>query len=352
MCQPNPLLTGSLDLALGHAKDRRADLGRQIRLGDLVEVVAPHALIGELLRHVRKGRARRELLLGFLDGGLIGGEELLDRAPLGCAELLDPVLVFGLDLVLGNLDLVEQILGLQRDEGQAPILGRRELLLVRVVESREIVCARLGHIGDRIRPNGDVVAAPLLVPVTIKSIDQNGGHHDRSGEAPGQGAPHDLLSQQGEIAVLGQSVGLQQLLEAPAIEPSGRLERRIVGDQLPEGIVGHGQAHVVGAQIDQAARDQPLQRLLHETELDRLLAIDGGADLALQIVERPVEGVGQLARRNCRAADRCHGRIARVAEEHIADAPDRKAHHQEQHQDFDDPGPGLLAQHIEHGRDT
>ena len=113
-------------------------------------------------------------------------------------------------------------------------------------------------------------------------------------------------------------------------------------------VVGHDQPHVARLQADQTLSDKILQRLLHDPELNRLLPIELRAELALQIGHRAIERIRQLVRRNFDAADRRDRGVLPAAEEDVADAPDRERGHEQEHQDLDDPGAGVLAQCIEH----
>jgi hypothetical protein len=126
------------------------------------------------------------------------------------------------------------------------------------------------------------------------------------------------------------------------------VKHRVLGDQRAQGVVGHDQPHIARLQADQALPDEILQGLLHDPELNRLLAIELGAELALQVGHGAIERVRQLIRRYFGAAHRRDRGVPTAAKEDVADAPDRERRHEQEHQGLDDPGAGILAQCIEH----
>ena len=334
-------------LPLRKREDRGLEVGRQVAPADRPQLVEaePFNFGGHLLERGACGDA-----LGcLLDRCRLRGEQLLHGAPLGCAKLVDAALVRRLDLLVADLDLVEQVFGLQGDEGQRPVLGCGELRLMGFVELRELVRRRLGHVGDRVDRHRDVMPAPLLVAIAIDGVHQLRRRLDRSGDAAGERLAHDLLPQACQIGALAQAAGAQQLLEAAAVELAGGLERRVLGDQRAQGVVRHDQPHLLRLQVDQTLPDQVLQRLLHHAELDRPLPVELGAQLALQIGHGTIERLRQLVRGDLGVADGGDRRILPAAIEDVADAPDRERDHEQKQQDLDDPGAGVSAQGIEHG---
>ena len=219
---------------------------------------------------------------------------------------------------------------------------------MRLVIGLQVLLGRLGHVRDRAALDHRIAAAALLVAMAVHGIDERLRHDHSTRDAVAERAAHDVLAQRCQIVVLVQAARHQQLLEARAIEASGRLEHRIRGHEPAQRRIGHREAHVAGAQVEQPLGDQVLQRLLHHAELDRLLARELAADPLLQVAQRPIERVGELGGRDLALAHRRHRGILRAAVEHVADAPDREAGDEQHQQGLDDPGTRLFAKRIEH----
>ena len=332
----------SADLALREREDRLLEIGRQVAPADGSQLLDadPFDVAGHLLERAACSHALGRLL----DRRRRRREQLRHGAALGRAKLLHAALVRRLDLLVADLDLTQQVFGLQGDEGQRPVLGCGVLCLVGLVELRQLLVARRGYVGDGFGRHPDVVPAPLFVAMAIDGVDQLGRRLDRSGDAAGQRLAHHLLPQACQVRLLAQPAGAQQLVEAAAVELAGRLEHRVLGDQRAQGVIRHDQPQLLRLQTDQTLPDQVLQRLLHHPELDRPLAVELGAQLALQIGHGTIERLRELVRGDLGVADGGDRGILTAAIEDVADAPDRERDHEQEQQDLDDPGAGVAAQ--------
>ncbi len=91
-------------LARLQREGRVGELGGQILLGDVAEIDRLFVLLRSTGRNRGKVLAGVEQRLGRLRRGLVGQDDLLKVAPFRPGELVDPLLVFLLEFVFGNLD--------------------------------------------------------------------------------------------------------------------------------------------------------------------------------------------------------------------------------------------------------
>src|SRR5262249_24043544 len=134
-------------------------------------------------------------------------------------------------------------------------------------------------------------------------------------------------------------------LEAEAVElPVGPAERGIVGDVAGNLCVGKRKAELAGALVEQKFRDDLAQHEPVDAHGARLIAADGTAELARELLQAIVVEHAELIDGELGAADLGHRGTAEAAE-NVADSPDREADDQK----AEDGGQDDLAEPVGRG---
>jgi len=143
------------------------------------------------------------------------------------------------------------------------------------------------------------------------------------------------------------------LLEARAVELAvGPAETRIAGDAARDLGVGKAKAQLARILVERGLGDDLAENLPVEAEPARLVGRDRPSNLAPDLLQAVGVELAELLDRNFGVADLGH-RVAPETAENVADAPDRKAHDQQAHDDRQDglaePVRGGFVNTAEHG---
>ena len=158
-----------------------------------------------------------------------------------------------------------------------------------------------------------------------------------------------LAAEQTDVPVLAESVAAQQLAENVRVERAGLVtEPRIGLDLLANHGVGQRHSQVGRRPIEQHALDHAVEDGIRQAQRARLL----GLDRAAERLSEPPHGVAilLLERRGGDLDPADFGSPVGAASrpEHVGDAPNAEAQHQEQEQDLDDQRSRALANGFQH----
>ena len=151
---------------------------------------------------------------------------------------------------------------------------------------------------------------------------------------------------------LAEAALSQDLGEFRRIELAGRaLEHRVHENLGGDGGIGNREAELAGLAVERGVRDKLAKHLPVETHRARLIVCDRAARLLLQVLQLGLVLLAQFVGRHHGVADLRH--LARaIADENVADAPDRETEADEPHHDaHDDPSHeslGHSAHAVEH----
>ena len=306
-CQPNGVWTGSLTEPFGEAEDRLArGLERAVGLefGD-GEHRGPAPL--EAVGDGSKVLAFRDPLRALPDQRLVLGVDLDDRAPLRHIELVDPRLVFGIDVLVAQLDLRDHVLGGELHEHRAAPLGRHEGRRVLIVIGLDGGLARLGEAGHAAGGDQRELGAPLLGPVAVNGVDER----FRNIAVAADGA-QDLVAEQvdaDQVLVLGprhvvafEHEIVELGVELPLLVAEGGRVRQLLHDAG----VRRAQPKPGGLGIEQVLADEEVKDLARKPGLVGLVAGEIGAAGAFALA---LQGALELAVEQDRGdVDLAHGR--------------------------------------------
>ena len=341
-CQPKAVLIGFRDLALLGVEHRIGQFGRQVLLGERAEIDRGRVGLGQILGQLDEILALRQLRLGRLGRRLILQDHLQHMALLGLHELVLALVIGVLQRRILDLHIGGDILGRERQRGEAAIFGCGERLgmLVVIGLQRGVVGHRniLHGTGRQEHPVGDA----LFVAHAIERIGQGLRRHHRTAGDAGEVDARLLGAQQRDIALLGIA-GLGQChAELAGIELTGLvLERRLLLDQQAHFLVADQQMQPLGFLVQDRLGHQTIDGLVDHAEGFRLLDIKIAAELLAQAFDLLTHGLLHDVAGDFVAADGRNRRVLRGIPQEIANAPDAEAQDKKHEQDLDDESPGF-----------
>ncbi len=163
------------------------------------------------------------------------------------------------------------------------------------------------------------------------------GHGDVAGQALIELIADEVGLEHRHQVVFGHALRLGDLGEVVAFERARRsLQPGVLADHAADRVGRQAEAHRVGGVVERGLGDHLAQHLAGHTNLRRLLGGDVAAELLAELAQIVVVAALELGAGEADAAD-LGDVVGAVAAEHIGDAPDAEADHQEQHHDLDDP---------------
>ena len=336
-------------LVQGQFERGLAERARHLLAPHQAEIDRIRVLPGDHGRNLPPVLAGGQRRLGLLRLFLGGRQDLLYVAPFGDLQLILTLIVLFLQLRFRDLDVLDDIRGVEADKRKAPIFGGAEQVRMLVVERLQLLLARLSDIGDPGGRQRDDVGGALLVAVAVEQIDDRLRRCRPGRHGVQQVVARDVAAQQRDILIFGQIVGGEHRVEQAAVEtPVGSLEAGVRGYDVADQIIRNVELQPRRLLVDQAAVDQLRKRLVDEAELLGLLQIDRTAESSAQLFERPAQSRLQFLRADAVVPDRGDHRVATAIAEYVADPPDAEGQDQEREQNFDDVGSRSRADRLQH----
>ena len=270
---------------------------------------------------------------------------LLDFACLGRGVVGQAQFVALADIIIGDIDGLGNVFGLEPQQHKGSELRRGKRPLVFVVECLLLRFSRLGHRADVTLHQSEVLRRPGF-GLLLDDCADHGLRHSQGliDEARHVSAQNGFLLQGNERG-LGQTVLMQHALKTLAVELALRvLERRIVGNLLRNGLRRHRKAQTVDLAVQSGITNQLSQHLAVNVQVARLFGGQLLADLPGQGVDALQERVLKLLGRYLFFAhdDQC---VATVSGEDIVDTPHRKAEREHTNEYLGDPTADTITQY-------
>ena len=321
------------DRALGEAENRLARAPERAVGPEVGDRQHARTAAFEVVGHDVEQLALRQPLRAFPDQCLVLGIDLHHRALLRHVELVDPRLVFGVDVFVAQLDLRDHGLRCELHDHRGTPLGRHEGCRVRLVVFAERGLVRLREAGHAAGGDQRDLCAALFRAVAVDGFDQRFRHLALAADGVQELTAEDVDADQVLVLGPGHVVALEHQIVELGVEPPLLVaEGRRTLQLLHHARVGRPQAEPAGLGVQQVLAHEDVEHLPRETGAVGLVAGQIGAagalPLALQgALELPVE-------QDRRYVDVAHGRHRRAAPagEHVVDAEGAEA----QRQDDDD----------------
>src|SRR5262249_2367696 len=274
-----------------------------------------------LLCKIRKGGTLGQAVRRGTGLVRIREHDLFDPALLRSAVAVPVLLVLLANVLFGNFNVPGEVLGRERQDRDLAVFGRAELGLVLLVIFRESFRRGCRDVAGPCAVERDIVDGALLVLKAIDGIRQRFWRSEAAAYRIDDLAAKRDASLLGRIARLGKACGADHLLEAELIELSGRAGEILVrGDLAGDLRVGKIEPELARALVERGFGHELAQQLPLEAERSRLIARDGAAELAAELLQVLAVGVAELLDADLGRADLRQARAAEAAG-NVADAP-------------------------------